>query len=347
MGANTHDLFTPFSSDRLFQIVLDDEQGIQASGDSLTKALIIHFNVKRSIPGSSDEQGWLLRSVALFPDSGHVFSWADSGLQSPQSPITLHLLSDQIDQLDKAARAHAEKAAVLWLRATVIMPKSVLREADKPHYPPIIPFSTGVFRCKIHAAKWHRFLEKWGYPSVGLIPLTTTLPPQLEPERRPVAAKTWGMACEHLLSAQELRRAANWGPASEELWPATECALYAWCAVWGNDEPANKQSVAEAINFLAQSIPHCKPDQGLWPERNDCADARRLCAKFAVLRSLQRAVQELHYRAVYTPEDIDCLLTSTIATLASLPALWKQYPDPLIRPNSHKQPERPDGPPER
>ena len=107
-------------------------------------------------------------------------------------------------------------------------------------------------------------------------------------------------------------------------------ALFTWCAVWGDPTPGDANDASKTITFLSKAIPECRPEEGQRPGRQASPDAKRLCAMYSLLLQLYRSSSEAHHRVgaieVYTREDIDTLLTSLIALLRSLPALWEQYP---------------------
>lgn len=176
--------------------------------------------------------------------------------------------------------------------------------------------------------KWSSLLRVWGWPETRVLTIGTSLPAKLLPNA--AAATHWTAACNALEGAQRDRRGGNYDAAGMALRDVAQNALFTWCAVWGESNPGATKNASAAITFMSGAIPDCRPEQGKRPGKDASPDAKRLCAIYSQLWQLYGLSQEAHHpvgaKAVYTSEDIDTLLTSLIALLRSLPALWEQYP---------------------
>jgi hypothetical protein len=182
----------------------------------------------------------------------------------------------------------------------------------------------------ISAPRWQAYLAKWGYPETRLVALPTQLPSSVTQDV-PVAKRAWTVVNDALKQAQQAQRGSDFATAGSELRRATEYALYAWCAIWGDETPYEEKNASKALTFLTQRIPEYDSAKGV-PNRSAPPDVHRIGARFTTLRQLYALSQATHHageRPIYTPIDIEYLLTSLIGYLRTLPEFWKEYTKPV------------------
>lgn len=313
--------------------IIDPENSIKAAGDETAPSLLVLFSVEVNMNGHYEGANDIARAASLYPSGGNVVApWSQTGLQNNQFGLYISLMPTWIERLTRAAEQHPEQATNLWLRLQVLMPANiVIHESRRAQVPPVIPLYTSIMQLPIHLAKWQGFLKIWGYPQTRLVPLAMTLPSSLV-TKVPIADRAWQVVIEALQSAMEAQRKNDFSRAGEELRRAATYTMYTWCVLWGEDEPFTTQNASLAQTKLVALINgHCDPANGTFPKPDTSADAKRICARFTILRQLNTLVQAYHHtgeRPVYSPDDTEYMLTTMIAFLRTLPKFWEEFPDP-------------------
>lgn len=313
---------------------LDPDNSIRATGDATAPSLLIWFSVEVNTDGHYNGiNSHIAHSASLYPSGGTgVAPWSQTGMQGSRVGLYIPLGPTWIERLTRDAEHNSEQATHLWLQLQVLMPTKILiQESRLAQLPSVIPLYTGIMFLPIHLAKWQSFLKVWGYPETRLVPLAMTLPSSLI-TKIPLANRPWQVVHNALQTAIEAQQKNDFSRAGEELRRAATYAMYTWCVLWGEDEPLTTENAALAQTKLVELIGHCDPSNGTFPKPSALADAKRICARFTILRQLNTLVQAYHHtgeRPIYSPDDTEYMVTTMVAFLRTLPNFWEEFPNPI------------------
>lgn len=314
-------------------VVEFDPDTLQAVGGPLHPSLQAQISVV-TLSNPSHHIPALLVSAALHrsPKDPFPLSRAD---WAPRSPLYLAVPRSELSAIADEAARDREGRTRLALTFSVIIPTSDEDQQQYTTVPPLLVFQTAIQDVWIPQGRWQTFLTAWGFPETRLVPLSLALP-QPAPGIPSPAQPNWTAAVQALDDALTHQRAGHWSQAGQELRRCATQLIYAWWAVWANQEFDEHQDMSATIAFFENSLPKCNVHLGQVPREPTDANFVRACG-WGVLRWMYAASHSPHHIGrvdVYTAEDVDYLLTSLMALARAFPSLWEEFPSPPPSPSS-------------
>lgn len=305
-----------------------DERQVAASGDSLAPSLVLPFGWEEILPNGLHQESFrrvIAVSVDLHSSPAQYAYWVRTGFQpvSRQLIPTLPLSLPFVEALSRIARVRPDGDVVLNISVAALATEQGSSSVRTHWHLNPLPVHIGV-------AQWQAMLKQWGYPATRLIFLSLELPSGVG-ENNKAAHDLWTAALGHLMTAQQEWTANHVANAGRELRYVVHLAVLTWGALWHSDNPPKERDDwRDIIKRLGDDLPGCNIQAGTIPPKSD-VDAQRAFAFLSLLRNLNTIANPFHHvgaSAVYTPADVDMLVTAGTAIMRGLPEFWRQFPAP-------------------
>lgn len=315
------------------RVIVDcDPDKILANGGKLSPTLRVQYSIKIEDISSSQQITPLLTSASLFLATNNTIPVSSSQWAVSSQALFIPLSHPIIDSITSSSQTNPEERVTFQIQFFTLLEIELQSEVNNG-----INTLKQLHACQteptliyIDRPHWNTWLTSWGYPEYRLVPITATLPSGIQGLGKP--QELWKHVIDTISQIHQLIRTNQWEHAGDQMRRAAEYALYTWCAIWGHEEPGDRQDAAAALNFLDSAISDCRPQNGKLPGKGASPDAIRICARYLALRTVYNISHSPHHighRDVYTSEDIRYLVNTLTETISLLPSLWEEYPNPV------------------
>lgn len=315
-----------------------DENNITAAGDNLVPVIGFTFTFTIPVDGITahrvpDNEIYAI-ALELYPDNNYFGPWVQTGFlpYNFNRPIILPINHAIIEKITNDSERLNQIAINLNVNIQILAKISYYNDSDFRIYSCMHNYNSSI---KLDAVKWYNFLNKWGYPATRLVPLSLNLPDNLTVKNNE-ANKTWEIARNSLLNAHQ-----NWNTkgileAGGHLRDAIQYAIFTWYVIWYPEKVEQnelwQEQFGKVLDDIGKGMPTFRSDNFSIGRKKD-PDVQKVFSRLLLLRDLNTLANPFHHvgnQLLYTPEDVDVLITNTTSILRGLPSFWTSFPKPLI-----------------